>query len=144
MKCEEVINQLDNYLGSELSEIEEFNIKKHMSKCSNCNKECNELKQVFLTLSTHDMVLTPMDFTDNVLSQINVYEKQKNMKEVFLFKGVASIVAAGLITALFNFVQYRPINLFSQIYKSTETINRIVIEPVDRLSTEIKDIADSF
>lgn len=90
------------------------------------------------------MVLTPIDFTDNVLSQINVYEKQKNMKEVFLFKGIASIVAAGLITGLFNFVHYRPVNLFSQIYKSTQTINRIVTEPVDRFSTEIKDIADSF
>lgn len=144
MRCEEVISQLDSYLSLELSEIEEFNIKKHMSKCTNCTKECNELKQVFLTLSTHEMVLTPIDFTDNVLSQINVYEKQKNMKEVFLFKGIASIVAAGLITGLFNFVHYRPVNLFSQIYKSTQTINRIVTEPVDRFSTEIKDIADSF
>lgn len=144
MGCEEVIDQLDNYLGSELSEIEEFNIRKHLSKCSRCKKECSELKEVFITLSAHNMEITPIDFTDNVLSQINVYEKEKNLKEVFLFKGVASIIAAGLITTLFNFVQYKPITLFSQIYKGSETINKMVVEPVDRLSTEIKDIADSF
>lgn len=144
MKCEEAIEQLDNYLGCELSEIEEFNIKKHISNCAKCREEFDQIQEVFLTLSAHEMVITPIDFTDSVLSQINVYEKDKNMKEVFLFKGVASILAAGLISTLFNFVQYRPINLFTQIYKSSETINRIVVEPIDKLSREIKDIADSF
>ena len=144
MKCEEAIEQLDNYLGCELSEIEEFNIKKHISNCAKCREEFDQIQEVFLTLSAHEMVITPIDFTDSVLSQINVYKKDKNMKEVFLFKGVASILAAGLISTLFNFVQYRPINLFTQIYKSSETINRIVVEPIDKLSREIKDIADSF
>lgn len=144
MRCEEAIEQLDNYLSCELSEIEEFNIKKHISNCTKCKEEFDEMQEVFLTLSSHTMIITPMDFTDNVLSQINVYEKDKNMKEVFLFKGVASIVAAGLITTVFNFVQYRPINLFSQIYKGSQSINRMVVEPIDKLSREIKDIADSF
>ncbi len=144
MTCEDVIDQLDNYLSLELSEIEEFNIKKHISHCVKCRQEYNEMQKVFLTLSAHEMVITPVDFTDSVLSQINVYEKDKNIKEVFLFKGVSSILAAGVIVILFNFYQYKPINLFSQIYKSSGTINRVVVEPIDKISREIKEIADSF
>lgn len=144
MTCEQVIDKLDSYLGCELSEIEEFNIKKHLSCCIRCKVECDEMQEIFIALAGHDIDMVPIDFTDSVLSQITVYEKDKSIKEVLLYKGVASIVAAGMISALFNFVQYRPTNLFSQIYRGSERINRMVVDPVDKLSQEIKDIADSF
>lgn len=144
MRCEEAIDKLDSYLGCELSEIEELRIKKHLSTCLSCKEECDDMQSLFFTLSAHDMDMAPIDFTDSVLSQITVYEKDKSMKEVLIYKGVASVVAAGMISAVFNFVQYRPVNLFSQIYRGSQRINRIVVEPVDRLSREIKEIADSF
>ena len=59
---------------------------------------------------------------------------------MFLVKGVASVIAAGLITAVFNFVQYRPINLFTQIYKSSDKISKMVVVPMDKLSKELREI----
>lgn len=144
MRCDQVLDKLDSYLGCELSEIEEFHIRKHLSTCLRCKKECDDMQDLFFTLSIHDVDITPQDFTDSVLSQITVYEEDKTMKEVLIYKGLASVLAAGMISALFSFVQYRPVNLLSQIYRGSERINRIVVEPVDRLSREIKEIADSF
>lgn len=144
MRCEEVIDKLDSYLGCELSEIEEFNIKKHISKCTKCKEEYDALEEVFITLSTHDMIVTPIDFTENIISEINVYERNKTTKETLIYKGLASVLAAGMISTLFNFIHYRPINLFSQIYRSSEKINRVIVEPTHRLTREIKDMADSF
>lgn len=142
MECEEVIKKLDSYLGFELSEIEEYNIRKHLSKCIKCSMEYEEMEGVFATLSAHEMILTPKDFTDNVLSQINIYEKDKNLKEVFLIKGIASIVAAGMISTIFSVTEYRPINLVSQIYRGSVRINRIVVDPVDKLFKEIREIKE--
>ncbi len=144
MRCEEVSEKLDRYLGSELSEIEEFNIRKHISNCIKCKNEYEEMKELFFILSNHEIVITPVNFTDNVLDEIYVYEKDKNIKEVFVVKGIASVVAAGILVSFFSFAEYKPVSLFSQIYKGSEKINRIVVEPVDRLSEEIKDIANSF
>ena len=142
MVCPEVIKKLDSYLGCELSEIEEYNIRKHLSKCNICRMEYEEMESIFLTLSAHEMMITPGDFTDNVLSRINVYEKDKNLKEVFFIKGIASIVAAGLISTAFNAAGYRPINLFSQIYRGSVRINRVVVDPVDKLFKEVREIKE--
>ena len=106
--------------------------------------EHNEMKEIFDVLSFHNMDVTPLDFTDNVLSQITIYENDKNTKHVFLFKGVASIVAAGMVVTVFNLIQYNPITLFSQIYKRSDKINRIIVDPVDKFSRDIKEIANSF
>lgn len=144
MRCDEVSRKLDSYLDDELSEIEEFHIKKHISNCARCMMEHNEMKKIFDTLSCHEMTMTPLNFTDNVLSQITLYENDKNIKNVFLFKGVASIIAAGMVVTIFNAVQYSPISLFSQIYKSSDKINRIIVDPVDKFSRDIKEIANSF
>ena len=144
MRCEEVIEKLDRYIGSELSEIEEFNMKKHISNCVSCKYEHEDMSELFSILSDHEMVMTPMDFTDNILDEICVYERDKTIKEVFVIKGIASVIAASLLAAVFSFVEYKPVSLFAQIYKGSEKINRIVVEPVGRLSEEIKDIANSF
>ena len=144
MKCYELSRRLDSYLDGELSEIEEFHIKKHISNCAKCMMEHDEMKEIFDTLSCHDMTMVPLDFTDKVLSQITVYENDKSIKHVFLFKGVASIVAAGMVVTVFNVVQYNPVTLFSQIYKSSDRINRIIVDPVDKFSRDIKEIANSF
>lgn len=144
MKCDEVCEKLDRYLGSELSEIEEYNMKKHISNCLSCKYEYEEMKELFSILSNHETIMMPVDFTDNVLDEIYVYEKDKNIKEVFVIKGIASVLAAGILTSFFSFVEYKPVSLFAQIYKGSEKINRIVVEPVGKLSEEIKDIANSF
>ncbi len=144
MKCDEISRKLDSYLDGELSEIEEFHIKKHLSNCVKCMMEHNEMKEIFDTLSCHEITMAPLDFTDNILSQITIYENDKNTKHVFLFKGVASIVAAGMVVTIFNIVQYNPISIFSHIYKGSERINRIVVDPVDKFSRDIKEIANSF
>ncbi len=140
MGCEEAIEKLDSYLGCELSEIEEYNIKKHLDRCLRCSQEYSEMENMFETLSDHEMVMIPLDFTENILSEVNCYERKKSIKEVFLVKGVASVIAAGLITAVFNFVQYRPINLFTQIYKSSDKISKMVVVPMDKLSKELREI----
>lgn len=142
MECQEVTRKLDSYLCCELSEIEEYHIKKHLSKCIECKREYDEMEEIFDTLSAHEMMITPGNFTDNVLTQINLYEKDKNLKEVFLIKGIASIVAAGMISIAFYVTEYRPINLFSQIYRSSVRINRIVVDPVDKFFKEIKEIKE--
>ena len=144
MKCNEASRKLDSYVDGELCEIEEFQIKKHISNCAKCMMEHDEINEIFDALSCHEMDMTPLDFTDNVLSQISMYERDKDIKHVFLFKGVASIVAAGMVVTVFNAVQYNPITLFSQIYKSSDKINRIIVDPVDRFSRDIKEIANSF
>lgn len=144
MKCEEVSAKLDRYLGDELSEIEELNMKKHISNCINCKYEYEDMKELFAMLSDHETIMIPMDFTDNVIDEIYVYEHDKNTREVFIIKGIASVVAAGILVTVFSVAEYKPVSLFAQIYKGSEKINRIVVEPVDRLSEEIKDIANSF
>lgn len=144
MRCEEVSEKLDRYVASELSEIEEFNIKKHISTCLNCKYEYEDMKELFDILSDHETVMIPMDFTDSVIDEIYVCERHKNTKEVFVIKGIASVVAAGILASVFSMAEYKPISLFAQIYKGSEKINRIVVEPVGRLSDEIKDIANSF
>lgn len=140
MGCKEAIEKLDSYLGCELSEIERYDVKKHLDHCLECRYEYEDMKEIFETLSDHNLVMTPVDFTDNILSEVDCYEKKKSIKEVFLVKGLASIVAAGIITSTFNFIQYRPINLFSQIYKSSDKISKMVVIPIDKLSQELRDI----
>ena len=142
MECQEVIKKLDSYLCCELSEIEEYHIKKHLSKCTECKMEYDDMQGIFDTLSAHEILITPGNFTDNVLTQINVYEKDKNLKEVFLIKGIASIVAAGLITTALSVTEYRPVSLFSQIYRGSVRINRIVVDPVDKFFKEIREIKE--
>lgn len=140
MVCSEAIEKLDGYLGSELSEIEEYNVKKHLDRCVKCREEYRDMEQIFGALSEHESFTIPIDFTDNILNEVNFYEKKKSIKEVYLVKGVASVVAAGLLTTAFSFVQYRPMNLFTQIYKSSDKISKMVVVPIDKLSKELREI----
>lgn len=142
MECQEVIRKLDYYLGCELSEIEEYSIRKHLDNCVKCKTEYEEMEEVFRTLSAHEIFEIPMDFTDNVLSQIDIYEKDKSLKEVFLIKGLSSLIAAGVLTAAFSMTEYKPVNLLSYIYRSSVKINRVVVDPVDKVFKEIREIKE--
>ncbi|AFS77940.1 hypothetical protein Curi_c08700 [Gottschalkia acidurici 9a] len=144
MKCEEAMDKMDRYIEQSLTDIEAFNIKKHISNCVRCKKEYDDMEKMFFILSNHNTVITPIDFTSGVISKVKVYEGKKSIKETFIFKWVTSIIAAGAVAAVFNITQYKPVNLFSEIYKSSIGINKMILSPIDKISESMKEIAGIF
>lgn len=144
MDCKEAIQKLDRYMEYELSEIEAFNVKKHLDSCFKCREEYDAMEEVFFTLSDHNVEMMSNNFTDKILDEVCVYEKNKNFKEVVIFKGLTSIIAGIIITVFFNLVQYKPLNIISSLYKGSVDINKIILDPIDRISEGMKEIAGMF
>lgn len=144
MECKEAMEKLDRYIECELSEIEAFNIKKHLDSCAMCRQEYDEMEEVFFTLSDHHVEMASLDFTDRILSEVCIYEKNKTFKEVVLLKGVTSIVAGVIISTALSLTQYKPLNIFSSIYKSSVNINEIILSPIEKISKGMKEMAGLF
>lgn len=51
MKCNDIQNQLIAYLDKQVSKEESIAIETHVTSCSDCKKELNELEQMFTVLS---------------------------------------------------------------------------------------------
>ena len=99
---------------------------------------------MFFVLSNHDIVLTTIDFTENIMSEVCVYERSKSLKEILILKCGTSFVAAGILVIILNITQYSPANIFSEMYKSSVQINKIILHPIDKISEGMRSIASLF
>lgn len=58
MNCEQIENQLSNYLEGSLSKKEQMIVKNHLNTCNSCSQELTEMKS-FLNILESDKMETP-------------------------------------------------------------------------------------
>ncbi|MTI49498.1 MAG: zf-HC2 domain-containing protein [Firmicutes bacterium] len=107
MKCKEVIEKIDLYFEKRLSDIELFNIDKHLEACNICKEEYVEYENLFSILSEHKIVTPPPDFTNNIIGKIEEEKIHSIKSPKFRFftstsKIGLSLVAAGLLIVALN------------------------------------------
>lgn len=138
MECKEVIGKLDAYLENRLNDIETHKLEKHLERCMECQKEYEELKEIFDILADHPSILLSEDFTTKVMNAIEPKIKQSRINPMIMRKWGISFVAAGLLIFVLNTsLGYNIQDISSNIYKEPLSIN-------SRISSYVKEIPKGF
>lgn len=143
MECKEVLSKVDRYFENRLSDIEKYNIKKHLDKCSKCKKEYEDIENVFRVLDNH-FISVPDDFTDKVMTKISSLEIPLKRNTKFLKNLGASFVAAGIMISLLNFSNFDYKVLARGLYRSAFEINQVVTNPITKIRDGLRYVSDYY
>lgn len=84
MECLQCMEQLSEYLDSELSSIGQQQIEAHLEECSDCRNLMNELNSLQEAVKLNvERIPAPPDLVDKILLSIQS-EKQKNAKSQWI------------------------------------------------------------
>lgn len=100
MDCKNIEGILIDYIEHELKPDEQKQVEEHLSACDNCQKQLNELKQLFANLD-QERVLEP----DWVSIRKKIHEKTRE-KKLMLLPYLVPIAVAALVL----FFVFRPRN----------------------------------
>jgi anti-sigma factor RsiW len=138
VECEEVIGKLDAYLENRLNDIETHRLEKHLERCIECQKEYEQLKEIFDILSGHPTILPPEDFTVKVMNAIQPTIKQNRISPMIMKKWGISFVAAGLLVFVLNTsLGYNIQDISSSMYKEPFSVK-------SQISNYVKKIPKGF
>lgn len=88
MICEKMKNQFSEYLDETLSVEQKAAFEQHLSECSNCRKEFDELLDSWEILDEYQVPQISPDFTDAVIQKAEqrqkISEKTKSLFDRFL------------------------------------------------------------
>lgn len=110
MKCEEVLHLIHRQLDNDLTLEEEENLGKHLTVCTSCQAEYEQLKQLSLRLDSLPKVNPPYSIVDSILPELEALEvndkgvtnspisRKRHVKKRFWMPGLAMV--AGLFIAL--------------------------------------------
>lgn len=84
--------KLNAYIAGELSEMEHYKVRKHISSCHLCQNEIRNLQQVdnFLFQYTEEEV--PAGLNEKILNSVSNYRTNPFMKNVVSFSIAASVL----------------------------------------------------
>jgi len=132
MKCENVIQKIDQYFDEGLLELDP-ETRKHLAECTDCNmhfmaqKKANEL--VSHIIEFEPVLNDPSGLTDDIMVSLPSLESEKKVKPVAIFQNKVfrlSLSAAAIILfALFFFEQY------------------LVLDKISRLETQYQNIPEA-
>ncbi|WP_352417812.1 zf-HC2 domain-containing protein [Proteiniborus sp.] len=143
MECKEVLSKVDKYFESRLSDIEKYNIKKHLERCSKCKQEYEDMSFTFSILDSH-YVDAPDDLADKIMMKISSFENSKKRSTKVLRNLGASFVAAGIMITLLNFSNYNPKILARGLFRSAFEINQVVTNPITKLTESLRYVSDLY
>lgn len=94
MTCEAVKNMMCEYLDGRLADNEQEMFNGHLSDCSSCREETEELKATLTWLKQADDVAPPQNLRRSVLDQL---QKEKSEKQRRVAPGFSHAVAAAAL-----------------------------------------------
>lgn len=137
MNCNEILNYMDKYCENRLDNFTKELINEHLEICEECKLQYIEMKELFNMLSEHSLLSPPQEFTANVMNKVNKVNKTKSIS---IRRMGLSLVAAGILLAMINIstpkANYN--SVFGYIYKESIELNRIIVNPFNKLSINLQ------
>jgi anti-sigma factor RsiW len=128
MKCEQVRELLGAYCAGELGSEEAGEIKKHVTSCSECARECREMTAVVSALKDFERIEPREDFSTRLWEKIEQAEARKLVFRLALvagfLRGNRRLVVTGCVVFAFS--------LLSAIYVLTQMGGGARVEVADR------------
>ncbi|WDV47343.1 hypothetical protein PV797_06475 [Clostridiaceae bacterium M8S5] len=141
MKCDDFSNKMFELYNSNKDE-EKKKLLEHLAHCDDCNREFNEMEEVFESLSNLQLLSPPSDLTNNIMNEISkINEKSKRYKRKAYRLWGSSLVAAGILISIVNIsfadttIESSVNNIISKKYSITRSINK-------KLNTIVEFITD--
>lgn len=98
MNCEEALDLIQRNLDGDLSDWETVLLEKHLTVCSKCEKEKQDLEELSSRLSRLPQSLPPVSIVDRVLIQVdNISEKPPHKGFLRWIIGSAAVMVGGLL-----------------------------------------------
>jgi anti-sigma factor RsiW len=102
MDCKQIIDLISMYVDSELDERQKAEFEEHVSQCSSCKEELNDILKVLEVLHSIPEVDLPDNFKDELHEKlIKVKENEFSTGKLFFIKNryirAISTVAAGVL-----------------------------------------------
>lgn len=128
-------NKMNKYLENRLSLDESNKVIQQVNSSPECKKEFDELSNVFNLLNNYAIIDAPHNLADNVMLMLKSKNKINN---IFILKTIArSMVAAGLVITILNFIPAEYMSFdFIQLNLITD-FNHYIFEPLTRLTNLI-------
>jgi len=143
--CNRVRKSLHRYVAGETSKLEDKLIKEHLDSCDSCKLEYERIVEIKSILSQIGRnVEAPPGLIANIMGSIDL-DKYKSIG-VYAINNIRSLglslIAAGLIIALFNLSPHRNHCIIDSIGKNMGNIQNSIIKPFEMMNNNIMNISD--
>ena len=96
MKCEEVIQVLEEFIDEELLGTPKMEVEQHLTSCDSCQKENHSLMRLRSLLKTLPQPKPPQFLEDAILTELEKIEEQ-NDSPIILYPFATKILAAAIV-----------------------------------------------
>ena len=133
MNCEQISDHLIEYIDLKLDIDTSEKIKNHISKCENCRKEYNELKELFGNIKKNEEMLPDISLKNNFIKMLEDEKKlqtnessQKVIQLKITNKKIIWQIAAAIALLITGF-------LSGYQFKNTDTNNSVQAEQISEM-----------
>lgn len=133
MQCKQADNYMMKYFDDGIDELENIELKKHLSLCENCRIEYEQLSSILNDVEKEVIPEPSENFEENVIKKIKHMEANKKLHKIKVYKylNIFAVIAAFIIvTALV--IEFR-IVLFNVLYEKISTFYPMVIDYLTNL-----------
>lgn len=122
MGCkDEVVVLMHSYLDGDFTKDEEDRLRKHLERCSDCQRHFHELNRTVTLLELKDTMEAPTNFTARVMQQLP--KEKKHVKYTRWLKSHPIMTAAAVFVLLF----------IGTIFSAWTEENKLVVSKEDNL-----------
>lgn len=103
MSCKPFDAYIMKYMDGEINDLERTQLMRHISECSMCNLEFQQLTSIMGVLNEQSNIEPPDDFEAAVMHKVNlldIYNKKQKEKKLMLLYFISSMTLTFLVLAL--------------------------------------------